>query len=68
MRSSVDHHSDADKSVIDTIENIEDLLSKVEKLKSQIDTVMNENPGKFCSVTQLSKVRPSNGSNHSFCS
>jgi flagellar hook-associated protein FlgK len=52
MQSSVDHHNDADKSVIDTIENIEDLLSKVEKLKSQIDTVMNENPGKFCSVTQ----------------
>ncbi|KAK2351988.1 cytosolic sulfotransferase [Trifolium repens] len=50
MRSSVDHHNDADKSVIDTIENIEDLLSKVEKLKSQIDTVMNENPGSFVKV------------------
>lgn len=50
MQSSVDHHNDADKSVIDTIENIEDLLSKVEKLKSQIDTVMNENPGSFVKV------------------
>ncbi|GAU16478.1 hypothetical protein TSUD_167100, partial [Trifolium subterraneum] len=47
MRSSVDHHNDADKPVIDTIENIEDLLSKVEKLKAHIDTVMNENPGSF---------------------
>ncbi|MCI02527.1 hypothetical protein A2U01_0023560 [Trifolium medium] len=51
MWSSVDHLNDADKSVIDNIENIEELLSKVEKLKTQIDTVMNENPGKFCSVS-----------------
>ncbi|XP_045811349.1 uncharacterized protein LOC123905690 [Trifolium pratense] len=47
MWSSVDHLNDADKSVIDNIENIEELLSKVEKLKTQIDTVMNENPGSF---------------------
>ncbi|CAJ2668904.1 unnamed protein product [Trifolium pratense] len=47
MRSSVDHHNDADKSAIDTIETIEELLSKVEKLKTRINTVMNENPGSF---------------------
>ncbi|PNY06610.1 hypothetical protein L195_g003083 [Trifolium pratense] len=54
MWSSVDHLNDADKSVIDNIENIEELLSKVEKLKTQIDTVMNENPGS--SVTHEAKA------------
>jgi hypothetical protein len=52
MWSSVDHHKDNDKSFVDMIENVEALLSQVENLKTWIDTVKYENPGKFCSATQ----------------
>jgi hypothetical protein len=50
MWTSVDHHKDNDKSFVDMIENVEALLSQVENLKIRIDTVKNENPGKFCSA------------------
>ncbi|KAK7295303.1 hypothetical protein RJT34_18209 [Clitoria ternatea] len=62
--SSVDHVYD-DKSIIDIIQRIEELQSQVEKLKTRIDNVVSDNPRKFCSVTQLSMVEPSDGFNHS---
>lgn len=65
MWASVDHQKDNDKSFVDMIENVEALLSQVENLKTRIDTVKNENPGKFCSATQSNIVGPSNGFNRS---
>ncbi|KEH21566.1 hypothetical protein MTR_7g007590 [Medicago truncatula] len=65
MWSSVDHQKDNDKSFVDMIENVEALLSQVENLKTRIDTVKNENPGKFCSATQSNIVGQSNGFNRS---
>ncbi|TKY65241.1 hypothetical protein E2542_SST08099 [Spatholobus suberectus] len=62
--SSVDHE-DNDKSINDIIQRIEELQSQVGKLKTRIDNVVSENPGKFCSVTQLSMIGPSGGFNHS---
>ncbi|XP_027352032.1 uncharacterized protein LOC113862925 isoform X3 [Abrus precatorius] len=62
--SSVEHE-DNDKAVNDIIQKIEDLQSQVQKLKARIDNVVSENPGKFCSVTQLSMIGPSDGFNHS---
>ncbi|XP_061375913.1 uncharacterized protein LOC133318003 isoform X2 [Gastrolobium bilobum] len=60
--SSVDHEDN--KSLDDIIETIEAVMSQVQKLKTRVDNVVSENPGKFCSVTQLSMIRPSNGFNH----
>jgi len=65
MWASVDHQKDNDKSFVDMIENVEALLSQVENLKTRIDTVKYENPGKFCSATQSNIVGPSNGFNRS---
>jgi hypothetical protein len=65
MWASVDHQKDNDKSFVDIIENVEALLSQVENLKTRIDTVKYENPGKFCSATQSNIVGPSNGFNRS---
>jgi len=65
MWSSVDHHKDNDKSFVDMIENVDALLSQVENLKTRIDIVKYENPGKFCSATQSNIVGPSNGLNRS---
>ncbi|RDX77607.1 hypothetical protein CR513_42239, partial [Mucuna pruriens] len=57
--SSVDLE-DNDKAINDMIQRIEEIQSQVEKLKTRIDNVVGENPGKFCSVTQLSMIGPSN--------
>lgn len=65
MWSSVDQHEDNDNSMIEIIEKAEELLLQVENLKARIDNVIKENPGKFCSVTQLSIIGPSDGFNHS---
>ncbi|KAK7394556.1 hypothetical protein VNO78_15087 [Psophocarpus tetragonolobus] len=62
--SSVDLE-DNDKAINEIIQRIEELQSQVGKLKARIDNVVSENPGKFCSVTQLSMIGPSNGFNHS---
>ncbi|XP_014496601.1 uncharacterized protein LOC106758176 isoform X2 [Vigna radiata var. radiata] len=56
---------DNDKTIIDVIKRIEELESHVGKLKTRIDNVVRENPGKFCSVTQLGMTGPSDGLNHS---
>ncbi|ESW11624.1 hypothetical protein PHAVU_008G045900 [Phaseolus vulgaris] len=56
---------DNDKTIIDIIKCIEELQSRVGKLKTRIDNVFRENPGKFCSVTQLGMIGPSDGLNHS---
>ena len=56
---------DNDKTIIDVIKRIEELQSHVGKLKTRIDNVVRENPGKFCSVTQLGMTGPSDGLNHS---
>ncbi|CAI8591737.1 unnamed protein product [Vicia faba] len=58
-RSSVDHRTDADKSFLEFIEKVEELSSHVENLKARINTVMNENQGKFDSITQSNRIRPS---------
>lgn len=56
---------DNDKAIKDIIQRIEELQSQVGKLKTRIDNVVSENPGKFCSVTQLSMIGSSDGFNHS---
>ncbi|KAL2330055.1 hypothetical protein Fmac_017636 [Flemingia macrophylla] len=56
---------DNDKAINDIIERIEELQSQVKILKTRIGNVISENPGKFCSVTQLSMMGPSDGFNHS---
>lgn len=63
MWSFVDHE-DNDKSFIDIIQKVDELMPQVEKLKTRIDNVISENRGKFCSVTQLSIIGPSDGFNH----
>jgi len=55
---------DNDKTVIDIIKRIEELQSHVGKLKTRIDNVVRENPERFCSVTQLGMIGPSDGLNH----
>ncbi|XP_020225887.1 uncharacterized protein LOC109807711 [Cajanus cajan] len=62
--SSVDLE-DNDKAVNDIIQRIEELQSQVKILKTRIGNVISENPGKFCSITQLSMIGPSDGFNHS---
>ncbi|KAK7340470.1 hypothetical protein VNO77_21174 [Canavalia gladiata] len=57
-------HGDNDKAFNDIIQKIDKLQSQVEKLKTRIDNVVSENPGKFCSVTQLSMIGPSDGGYH----
>ncbi|KAI4346518.1 hypothetical protein L6164_007408 [Bauhinia variegata] len=49
--SSLDSR-DSDKSFEDMIKKIEAVDSQVEKLRSRIDKVVNENPGKFHSVSR----------------
>lgn len=56
---------DNDNSINDIIQKIEELESQVEKLRTRIDNVVSENPGKFRSVTQLGMIGPSDGFNHS---
>ncbi|BAT83426.1 uncharacterized protein HKW66_Vig0110580 [Vigna angularis] len=56
---------DNDKTIIDVIKRIEELQSHVGKLKTRIDNVVRENPGKLCSVTQLGMTGPSDGLHHS---
>ncbi|KAI5431951.1 hypothetical protein KIW84_035910 [Lathyrus oleraceus] len=58
-RSSVDHRKDTDKSFLELIEKIEELSSQVENLKTRINTVITENPGKFSSITQSNTIGPS---------
>lgn len=58
-RPSVDHRTDTDKSFLEFIEKIEELSSQVENLKARINTVINKNPGKFSSITQSNRIRPS---------
>lgn len=63
MRSSIDHE-DNDKSFFDTIQTVERLLLHVANLKARIDNVINENTGKFSSMTQSSTIGPSDRFNH----
>ncbi|CAK8540593.1 unnamed protein product [Lathyrus sativus] len=58
-RSSVDHRKETDKSFLEFIEKIEELSSQVVNLKTRINTVINENPGKFSSITQSNTIGPS---------
>ena len=64
MWDSVDRE-DIDKSLDDIFQKIEAVELQVQKLKTRIDNVVSENPGKFCSVTQLSMIGPSSGFNNS---
>ncbi|XP_057458013.1 uncharacterized protein LOC130748783 isoform X3 [Lotus japonicus] len=63
LRSSIDYEND--KSLVDIIQKIEAVQSQVQELKTRCDRVISENPGKFCSVNQLTVHRPSDGLNHS---
>ncbi|KAE9592185.1 hypothetical protein Lalb_Chr19g0126551 [Lupinus albus] len=56
---------DNNKLLDDIIQKIEAIQSHVQKLKTQIDKVVSENPGKFRSVTQSSNIGPIGGFNHS---
>ncbi|CAJ1827124.1 unnamed protein product [Sphenostylis stenocarpa] len=56
---------DNDKAINDIIQSIQELQSHVGKLKTRIDNVVSENPGKFCSVTRLCMSGPSDGFNPS---
>lgn len=55
---------DSDKSLKDIILKIEAVHEQVHRLKTRIDTVISENPGKFTSVNKLSMHEPSDGLNH----
>ncbi|MED6195972.1 hypothetical protein PIB30_042850 [Stylosanthes scabra] len=60
MWHSIDREN-IDKSLDDLFQKIAAVELQVQKLKTRIDNVVSENPGKFCSVTQLSMVGPSDG-------
>ncbi|KAL1360727.1 hypothetical protein HN51_006115 [Arachis hypogaea] len=60
MWYSIDRE-DIDKSLDDIFQKIATVELQVQKLRTRIDNVVSENPGKFCSVTQLSMVGPSDG-------
>ncbi|XP_031277957.1 uncharacterized protein LOC116136381 isoform X2 [Pistacia vera] len=47
-----------DKSLAQILSKIEVVQSQVRQLKSRIDKVVSENPGKFCSVNRLSLFVP----------
>jgi hypothetical protein len=56
---------DNDKSWEATIQKLTAIQSQVQNLKSRYDKVISENPGRFCSVNQLSALEPSDGLNQS---
>jgi len=61
---SQDYH-DNDKSWNDIIEKIIEIQSRVQNLKNKYEKVISENPGKICSVNQLSMLGPSDRRIHS---
>ncbi|XP_019461076.1 PREDICTED: uncharacterized protein LOC109360557 isoform X1 [Lupinus angustifolius] len=58
-------HEDNGKFLDEIVRKIEAIESHVQKLKTQIDKVVSENPGKFRSATQSSNIGPIGGFNHS---
>jgi hypothetical protein len=56
---------DNDKSWEAAIQKLTAIQSQVQNLKSRYDKVISENPGRFCSVNQLSALEPSDGLNQS---
>jgi len=70
FKSSVDlwysqDYYDNDKSWNDIIQKIIEIQSRVRNLENRYKKVISENPGKFCSVNQLSILGLSDGRNHS---
>ncbi|KAK2352519.1 hypothetical protein QL285_090261 [Trifolium repens] len=57
---------DNDKSWEAAIQKLTAIQSQVQNLKSRYDKVISENPGRFCSVNQLSALEPSDGLNQSY--
>ncbi|KAI9125916.1 hypothetical protein K1719_003334 [Acacia pycnantha] len=55
---------DSDKSLEDIILKIEAVHEQVHRLKTRVDTIVSENPGKFTSVNKLSMHEPSDRLNH----
>ncbi|XP_019461078.1 PREDICTED: uncharacterized protein LOC109360557 isoform X3 [Lupinus angustifolius] len=51
-------HEDNGKFLDEIVRKIEAIESHVQKLKTQIDKVVSENPGKFRSATQSSNIGP----------
>lgn len=56
--SSLEFRND-DTLLEQTLQRIEVAHSQIHKLKTRIDKVISENPGKFCSVNKLSLLAPS---------
>ncbi|KAF5752856.1 hypothetical protein HS088_TW01G00774 [Tripterygium wilfordii] len=62
--SSLEFRED-DNTLEPVLKKVEMMKSQVRNLKSRIDKVLNENPGKFCSINDLSLLAPVDASTSS---